>query len=257
MRLSKKRELLKKNSKGKADGGALFIVTTCMSIICLALAFVGGNLPSKFPKSNKNISDIGNIKSLNSTDRNTLQLYMIEPKPAKLIPTIDPKAPPLSSDRTTTQGSDSGGGYVSASTNTCGGKYNLSKLPEQKNFGDPNCTFTKDKLFTMLKQLDAKNASLWYLTIVPGESSYNPNARAAPVGAQLKLDAGGAWGLFQMGSSTPPYQAPPAAGKNGKLDRGDVNWELQAANAVGYNKTKACDFRYWATAKAYWGKLSC
>jgi hypothetical protein len=95
-------KLPKQLQKGKADGGALFIVTTCMSIICLALAFVGGNLPSKFPKSNTNIATLGDLKIAATTGQNSLQLYMIEPKPAPLIPTIDPNAPPLSTNKVPT-----------------------------------------------------------------------------------------------------------------------------------------------------------
>jgi hypothetical protein len=260
-------EVLHRLVRGKADGGALFIVTTCMSIICLGLAFVGGDIPSKFPKTNPHGASIGDAVSVPAKD--SLQLLTFKAKPPKLIPTIDPNAPPLSTNRapatapTAAQapagGAVASGGYTPPSTDDCGGKYakDLAKLPGGKNYGDPNCTFTKDALYTLLKEQDPTHADLWYLTIAPGESAYNPNARAAPTGAQLALDAGGAWGLFQMGSSTPPGEAPPAPGKNGELDRGDVNWEMQAANAIAYNRSQSCSFRYWATAKAVWGTLSC
>lgn len=90
-------KLSKQLQEGKADGGALFIVTTCMTIICMALAFVGGNLPSKYPKSNRNIAALGDLQPI--PGKNTLQLFMVKPKPAILIPTIDPNAPPLSTDK--------------------------------------------------------------------------------------------------------------------------------------------------------------
>ncbi len=148
----------------------------------------------------------------------------------------------------------SGADYVTPSTNTCG-RYNLSKT-KGKNIGDPNCTFTKDKLYALLQQQDPKHAALWFITIIPGESGYNPTVVGWPPG-QASIDAGGAWGLYQMGSSTPAGQAPPARGKNGPLDRGDVNWETQTTNAIGYNRNQKCGFRYWATARSLWGKLSC
>src|SRR5882724_1756782 len=130
-------------------------------------------------------------------------------------------------------------GYVPpAAADSCGGKYaNLIKknnlLP--KNYGDPVCSYTKDKQYTLLKQ-------------------------------QAKIDACGAWGLYQMGSSgervagqyiCAPGQPPPSPGKNGPLDRGDVNWEVQTLNAIQYNKNQHCSFRYWATARSVWGKYSC
>lgn len=148
------------------------------------------------------------------------------------------------------------GAYVSpADINSCSGKYasyisgRNNLLP--KNYGDPQCSFTKDKLYAFLMQQENRNTKFvnyWFYDIIPGESGYNPNAFAPPVGEQARIDAGGAWGLFQMGSSTPPGSQPPAPGKNGPYDRGDVNWEVQATNAITYNRTKLqCDFWYWAT----------
>ncbi len=146
--------------------------------------------------------------------------------------------------------------YVPANRDNCGGKANLGKNP-LGNFGDPACDYTNDELYTFLKLEDPLYAELWYLTIVVGESSYNPNAWAAPVGQQASLDAGGAWGNFQMGSSTPPGTAPPAPGKNGEFDRGDVNWKMQAKSAIQYNRNQNCSFRYWATARSKWGAYKC
>ncbi|HWY78940.1 MAG TPA: hypothetical protein VNW29_01140 [Candidatus Sulfotelmatobacter sp.] len=126
-----------------------------------------------------------------------------------------------------------------ANTSTCSGKYKLTN-PRKMNFGDPSCNFTKNDLYTLLKQQDPANASRWFNTVVPCESGYNPNAYASP--ATGTPDKGGAWGLFQMGQ-----------GKNGKYDHGDVDWHLQSSNSVTYNKSVINgNWRYWACARAFW-----
>lgn len=147
-------------------------------------------------------------------------------------------------------------GYVRPSSNNCkNANYTryIRMTPLRKNFGDPQCNFTKSKLYTLLKQKDPKHAAIFFLTIVRRESGYNPNAYNGHT-----PDPHGAWGLYQMGSSRPPGKAPPAAGKNGRYDRGDVNWQIQTTNAVLYNtKVIHCNFRYWSTASGYWGKYHC
>lgn len=148
------------------------------------------------------------------------------------------------------EGGTSNGEYISPSSDNCSGKYNITSNPLHKNFGDPQCTFTKKKLFDLLMQLenqDRKRVNDWYVRIVPHESSYNPNAffGGSP-------DSGGAWGLYQMGSSSPPGKPPPAPGLNGQYDRGDVNWEIQTENAVKYNqdcRKKGGDYWYWEAAR--------
>jgi hypothetical protein len=144
--------------------------------------------------------------------------------------------------------------YVPPSDDNCGGKYNanMSKNPTRKNFGDPQCNFTKDALHTLLKQEDPVNADFWFNTVVKCESGYNPNAYAghAEIGTP---DPGGAWGLYQMGSSTPPGSPPPAPGRGGQNDRGDVPWVIQTKNAVSKGKqlggSQASLARYWACAR--------
>ena len=118
--------------------------------------------------------------------------------------------------------------YVPPTEDNCGGKYTaqIAGTSLKKNFGDPKCDFSKEKLMTLVKKLDPPNADAWFNKIVPCESSYDPN----------HVNAGKYWGLFQMDPSTPPGQAPPAPGINGPSDRGDVNWQLQAKNAVDYLK---------------------
>lgn len=140
-----------------------------------------------------------------------------------------------------------------APPDSCGGKYsniiaNNTKLP--MNYGDPQCSFDKDKLRELLVKLENNNqefVNYWFVVIIPGESAFNPNAWAKPTGLQALLDDGGAWGLYQKGSSTPPGSPPPAEGKNGPLDRGDVNWEVQTANAVKANRDAGCTFWYYGT----------
>lgn len=147
-------------------------------------------------------------------------------------------------------------GYVpyAPSSNNCSGKYDFSKYPEQNplgNYGDPQCNFSKDSLYKLLqsKESNPEFVHIWFDVIIPEESGYSPQAWAPPVGQQLQLDSGGAWGLYQMGSSNPPGQSPPSPGQNGVYDRGDVNWELQTSNA--YNDWKIrnhCNFYpYWGS----------
>lgn len=127
--------------------------------------------------------------------------------------------------------------------NTCGNsgysRY-MQINPTHKNFGDPSCNMSKDKLYAIIKQLDPDNVDRWFFVVVPGESGYNPNAYAPP--STGTPDAGGAWGLFQMGQ-----------GKNGDYDHGNVDWIKQTFNAINYRKiTINGSWRYWATARQWW-----
>lgn len=132
-----------------------------------------------------------------------------------------------------------GGENEPANQDTCGGTYTLSN--PKGNFGDPSCNFDKDALYTLLQQNDPANADYWFNVVIKCESSYNPNAHAdhATVGTP---DAGGAWGLYQMGQ-----------GKNGQYDHGDVAWQLQSTNAVTYNNNLGnLKWRYWQCARDRW-----
>lgn len=138
-----------------------------------------------------------------------------------------------------------------ANANTCNGHYTLNNPYNADgtgaNFGDPNCTLTTpqdlDKLYAMLKQLDPVYADDWFANIIPCEApGYNPNEYYRTGEAGDTPDAAGAWGLFQMGR-----------GKNGPLDHGDVAWEQQTQNAIGYNNTLLNqNFKYWACAEYLW-----
>ena len=126
--------------------------------------------------------------------------------------------------------------YVPASNNNCQGKYTISSL---KNFGDPQCNFTKPKLAELIKSADPQHLHEWYDIIIKNESTYNPNAFNGN-----STSGQGAFGLYQMN---------PRGRGNGKFDAGDVNWEMQTENAIQYNKTvlipMGCIFWYWSTAR--------
>jgi hypothetical protein len=138
------------------------------------------------------------------------------------------------------------GGYIPPSDDDCGGYYaaDILKNSMHKNFGDPSCTMLanqkpedKDRLHSLLTQIDPEYADYWFVTIIPCESSFRANAFYAG-----SPSSGGAWGLLQMGASyagdgpgPTPGLPPPTPGNNGEHDRGDVNWQLQASNAVNYN----------------------
>ncbi|MGH7203962.1 MAG: hypothetical protein ACREHC_05960 [Candidatus Levyibacteriota bacterium] len=162
-------------------------------------------------------------------------------------------------------------GFTPATKDNCGGKDKLLTSP-LGNYGDADCSFNKDDLYTYLKVNDPQYADIWFLQVVPKECSYNPNAWAPPIGVQGTLDAGGAWGCFQMGSSFPPGIPPDPAnqasyGKNDYtftktdnmvLDRGDVNWKLQAHNAIMYNRIRLhCSLTYWGSVTNLWNKFHC
>lgn len=136
--------------------------------------------------------------------------------------------------------------YLPPSDNNCGGKYNLTSSLG-RNFGDPQCNFDKNQLYLGLKIADPANADVWFNKVIPCESSFNPNAHAGPQTGTP--DAAGAWGLFQMGSANPPGSPPPAPGKNGPNDRGDVNWQVQMTNATAYGQKIGDLGRYWACAR--------
>ena len=143
-------------------------------------------------------------------------------------------------------------GFTKATKDNCGGKYDFTDKHRDKNplgnYGDPSCNFSKEKVAALIKEKDAKHLHEWYDMIIKRETggTYDPNVFAEPAGQQAALDAGGAWGLYQMGSSNPAGQDPSAKGKNGQYDRGDVNWEVQTTNAINHNtKVLKCNFKYW------------
>ncbi len=132
--------------------------------------------------------------------------------------------------------STSGGG-AGPNSNDCGKYKNLTN--PLGNFGDPNCNYTEKDAYQALQQLDPANADYWYNTVIPCESSYNPNAYNNDL-EQQKNDPAGAWGLTQMGR-----------GKNGANDHGDVEWRQQLANSVD-RQHQLNNWKYWGCAKSRW-----
>jgi hypothetical protein len=136
-------------------------------------------------------------------------------------------------------------GIISPNEDDCGGYYtsSINKNPLKKNFGDPSCTMLannkpedKAKLHQLLTLLDSQYANYWFTVIIPCESSFNPN-NYANYYPELhdeypSLDPDGVWGLLQMGSDLDG----DGSGKNGPLDRGDVDWARQIANGVDYSR---------------------
>ena len=169
-----------------------------------------------------------------------------------VVPSPTGDAGQSASDSGSTTASDSGSTTASdsATTNTCNSKYKLNTNPLGKNFGDPKCDFTKDKLYAQLKKDDPKNASKWFNIVIPCHSSFQPNeyhkCKVTTTEKCEGYDPEGMWGLFGM-----------AKGGNGALDHGDVPWQQQATNAIGYNKelsSKQKDFAYWGLCtKSIWG----
>lgn len=152
-------------------------------------------------------------------------------------------------------------GIIPPNENDCDGYYTnfINRNPLKKNFGDPSCTMLanskpedKDKLYALFQQLDSAYADYWFFTIVPCESSYIPN-NYANYWPELhdqypNLDPDGVWGLLQMGSDLDN----DGSGKNGPLDRGDVNWEKQVSNGIDYSRwivtQGGSQWAYWQCA---------
>lgn len=122
--------------------------------------------------------------------------------------------------------SDITSGVITTPPNSddCAGKYTSqfksNPNSNNKNFGDPTCTYSDDDLYAYLTILDPDQAPFWWL-LVDCESTYRPNI--VNISAE---DKAGAWGLFQMGR-----------GKNGLLDHGDVLWIKQISNAIDYKNS--------------------
>jgi hypothetical protein len=181
--------------RGKADGGALFVVTTCLSIICLGLAFVGGNIPEKFPKTNPNGAAAGQI--LSAPAQNTLQLLTFKAILPKLIPTIDPNAPPLSTDK---QPAAAGGG---TQTGTGPGEGQSGCTPAGPNDPEPPADYTKttyggktvNQRTKVMLQTAEKYAGVKFTL---SQGSYNAGGVAASAGTH---DGGGAGDISVAGMS--------------------------------------------------------
>jgi uncharacterized repeat protein (TIGR01451 family) len=133
---------------------------------------------------------------------------------------------------------------TSAATNnntTAVNTNNCNSNPLINNFGDPQCTFTKEKLAQLIQQKDPQHIQEWF-TIVKKESNYDPNYFSSHRINGVSNPVEG-WGLFQMGISDP----------NDPYNQGDTDWETQTTNAINYNNTKLIPanqaFCYWESAR--------
>ncbi len=113
-----------------------------------------------------------------------------------------------------------------------------------KNFGDPICDYTLNGLAAVIDAQDHKHFHCWYDVIVKNESAYDPNIE------QLydPYDPAHAWGNFQMGRGKND-------GPHDHFDHGDVDWQTQVVNAVGYNAKLGNSFAYWSTRR--FGRTIC
>jgi hypothetical protein len=143
-----------------------------------------------------------------------------------------------------------------ATNNTCQGKYSsvmkdLSlSWPEMggyTNFADPLCTYTPAKFKQVLEATEQKKDNIpFWADIVRTEAAIMTVGGLRNSEGKIINHTNGPFGKFQMGRSTPPGKKWSQVSA-----RGDVTWQKQIENAVGYNKTLAKNgnnFGYWGTA---------
>ena len=148
-------------------------------------------------------------------------------------------------------GSPGDGTNVPPNQDDCGGKYTPWMDNPLGNFGDPNCNFSPEALAQHLQSLDPVNWEKYYdIAFIEGgyafkPLSYNPSSTS-----------GSAWGLYQMGHEAYPNLGIPRQ-MNTQYDRGDVEWHLQASNAVNYNNELSDSLKwcYWAAAGSAYLRL--
>ena len=166
-----------------------------------------------------------------------LILKTLNPKLTKLEDIVLPINPEAVMPEPPVGGVGAGCGYQGG--NTCNGYWNSSRAPKG-NFGDPGCEFefseavAKDKLYAHLQLIDPAYADHWFYTVIPCESSYNPNEYFRCGGGNCTPQPTGAWGLFQTGCQ----------GSAHPNDYGNVPWPAQANNAVRIRQDRG---------GAYWG----
>lgn len=221
--------LRKKRPKRKTGFIDLILVFVIFLGVFLSGNFLSSLLNNPSPNINKRYVI---ISPTIQPPLDTLQFQMLKYKEYPLASLTPP---------TITQPPGSSGKDLRSSYSTCNGKYDLNNPIAHPNFGDPICNFTKNDLYKRLLTIDPANASFWFSTVIPCESSYNPNAIQPP---GVAVDPAGAWGLYQMGR-----------GKNGQYDHGDVPWQIQTDTAVQYNNilfSHGVGWHYWLCASTRW-----
>ena len=149
-------------------------------------------------------------------------------------------------------GTQPGDGGTPPNSNDCSGLYTLTN--PVGNFGDPNCNYSDNQLYIKLQNIDPSNADFWFFTIAPCESLSRNDGAMDPNSYNPGSTSGSAWGLFQMGHAAYPELGIPEQINDISLgtqyDRGDVEWNLQASNAVSHNNNyQSPSFEYWACAQ--------
>lgn len=225
-----------------ADAGCVEVASNPNQLVRCFGTVIGQldkNLPGTADKSSQ---ETAKQRFIGATDcsKQFVRDIALKPKALQTALGIQTECDLNASTAGTSQSSGPAPGNDPPNENNCNGLYNLNGNPLHKNFGDPACDFTIEKLTQRLQNLDPSNVNTW-LSMLSIESGFNPNAFAAV------STSGTAWGLFQMG-----HEAYPDLGiskqMNNDFDRGDVVWGLQAFNAVNYNHADNNKFCYWDAA---------
>lgn len=78
---------------GKVERGIIFIVVILTTLIFVGYMFVGGTLPTKLPKLNKDLSVVYIIPPSPEPQKNSLQMYTFYGATITPYPTLPPNAP--------------------------------------------------------------------------------------------------------------------------------------------------------------------
>lgn len=88
------KSIRKKSNKGKIGRGAIFVVVILTTLIFTGYLFVGGTLPTKLPKINRNLDTVQLVPITPGVAQNSLQLYTFTGATVTPRPTLLPNAPP-------------------------------------------------------------------------------------------------------------------------------------------------------------------
>jgi hypothetical protein len=156
-----------------------------------------------------------------------------------------PSDPNLSNGTLCTQGT----------TNTCGGKYNISKNPTGLNFGDPSCELVssgsinrqmiRDELLRQLQAYDKTKDYCRWSCIAYNEAGYNPNS----YNGNASRPNTGAWGMFQF----LPWACYDTSRPYNYNRTGNLAWREQITRALALEykalEPNGISWNYWSTAR--------